>query len=130
MAEASFSLFSWKRSELVFVATVLIAILAISFFQLRVGEMKTRDSQRRSDLDLVTRALEDYYGDHGVFPLASADGLIIACGDEVDLPCPWGGGPIRDLQGVVYLRQIPQDPFTYKGQHYVYDQSADAQYFK
>ena len=47
----TFSLFDWKKNEVVFVALILSVIFGISFYQLRIGEMKTRDMQRRVDLE-------------------------------------------------------------------------------
>ncbi len=114
-----FSLFEWQKSQLVFVGCVLAAILVVSQIQLRVGQMKTRDAQRKADAEIVGRALDRYYQDHEAYPAAS-QGLIVACGDLVDVACNWGGDGIRDAEGVVYLKALPTDPLASQGRKYVY----------
>lgn len=114
-----FSLFSWKKNEIIFVGAVLVLILGVSQIQLKVGQMKTRDAQRKSDVELVGRALDKYYDDHQVFPPAK-DGKIVTCGGVVDLACDWGNGLIRDLKGTMYLNKLPKDPLADKGRTYIY----------
>lgn len=114
-----FSLFSWKKSEIIFVGAVLVAILVVSQIQLKVGQMKTRDAQRKADAELVGRALGSYYAVYKQFPPAS-DGKILSCGDIVDLVCDWGKDLIRDLKGAVYLNKIPADPLADQGRSYLY----------
>lgn len=130
MAEETFSLFKWRKSEISFVVVVLATIFGISFFQLKESEMKTRDAQRKSDVDLIVRSLESYYGDHQEYPAASPDGLIVSCGGLADQPCAWGEGPVRDIEGVTYLKQIPRDPFFDLGWEYVYELDGESQKYK
>lgn len=124
-----FSLFSWKKHELVFVGVVLLMILGISQIQLRVGQMKTRDAQRKADVELVARALDKFYGDHQEFPAAS-DGKIVTCGDILDLACEWGEGWIRDQKGNVYLNKLPKDPLADTGRTYIYEVDALLQKYR
>ena len=124
-----FSLFNWKKSELIFVLSVLLVILGISQLQLRVGQMKARDAQRKADVELVVRALNNFYQVYESFPPASA-GQIVMCGDVLDLACQWGKDALRDTKGVVYLRQLPQDPLFEQGRQYVYEVSPDGQQFR
>ena len=112
-----------------FVGTVLLIILVISQVQLRVGQMKTRDAQRKADTELVARALDQYFQVFAVFPPA-ADGQIVICGDILDLPCQWGKGSIRDKEGVTYLKQLPADPFSGQGRRYVYQVSSDRRQYR
>lgn len=125
----SFSLFSWKKHELIFVGAVLVSILVISQIQLRVGQMKTRDAQRKADVELVGRALNEYYIAHKEFP-PSLDGKILSCGDVVDLVCDWGKDAIRDLKGEIYLKKLPTDPLANQGHRYVYETDAKRQKYK
>jgi len=108
---------------------VLVAILAISQIQLRIGQIKARDAQRKADVELVGRAIDDYHRDHDKFPLAK-DGQIVACGDLADLACTWGGGPLRDAEGVVYLKALPTDPLAAQGRKYVYEVDAKLQHYR
>lgn len=125
----SFSPLSWKKSELMFVGAVLVVILAVSQIQLKVGQMKTRDAQRKADVELVGRALWAYWADHKIFPSAQ-NARIVACGRDGAEVCEWDTGPILDSEGVVYLKKIPVDPFSFRGWKYVYEASPDGQKFK
>src|SRR3990167_11331245 len=101
----------------IFVSTVLVVIFGVSFFQLKIGQMKTRDAQRKADVELVSRALNAYYQDYETLPAATADGKIVSCGDHGSEICEWGHSDIVDTDNVAYLKKIPQDPFTYKDSH-------------
>ena len=114
-----FSVLDWKKSEIFFVMGVMVVILGISGVQLRVSQMKTRDAQRKADVELVGRALSVYLEDHQALPVAD-DGRIVACGYMGGEVCEWGGGPIIDSEDVVYIRKLPVDPFSYKDWKYIY----------
>lgn len=118
--QKDFELFRWTKKEISWVLAVLVIILGISWRQLITGEMKTRDAQRRSDVELVSRALNKYYADHQIYPAADSDGRIISCGNRGLAACQWGYGKIVDIDQVVYLKDIPVDPQTWKGVKYVY----------
>lgn len=117
---SDFSVFEWKREEIKFVVVVLAVLLGISYTQLIIGRMKTRDAQRRGDVLLLAKALDRYTKDHGSPPPA-LDGKIVACGDRGVDVCEWDGGPIKDTEGVSYINKIPVDPQAYKGRKYVYE---------
>ncbi len=125
-----FSPLDWAKSEIAFVAAVLLVLGSVSFLQLRVGQEKTRDAQRHADLELVARSLDAYLGDHKILPPASSDGKIMACGNVGDKPCDWNGGPLVDSEGVVYINKLPIDPFSSKGWKYVYTVSENRLNYK
>lgn len=112
-----FDVLDWKKSEMVFVVCVLTVIFGVSFYQLRIGEMKTRDAQRKADVELVARALNAYYSDYEKYP-DMKDGKIVSCGEKGLDVCEWGGGPIVDEKNVIYLKKIPVDPRNW---WYVYE---------
>lgn len=125
-----FSLLSWKKSELGFVVCVVAAILGISLFQLRISQMKTRDAQRKADVELVARAIDAYYSDYKEYPTASKNGEIIACGREGLEVCVWGEGKVVDRDEVVYLSKLPVEPQAEKGLRYVYEVDESRQKYK
>ncbi len=126
-----FSPFDWKKSELVFTVCVVTFIVAISYWQVRLGQMKTRDAQRKSDVELVAKGLIGYFADHKIYPPASVDGKIISCGTKGGYPCEWGKEDrIMDADEVVYLSKIPTDPFEFRGWKYVYVSDEKRQNFK
>lgn len=126
-----FSVFEWKKGEMIFVFTVLLIIFGISFYQLKIGEMKTRDEQRKSDVDLVSRAIRRYYNDHKIYPPeATGSGKILSCGDKGEEVCEWFTGPLVDEDNVVYINRLPRDPLGDAGYTYVYQPDQERQHFK
>lgn len=125
-----FSLINWKKNEIGFVVGVVFLILGVSLFQLRISMMKTRDAQRKADVELVARAMEAYFSDYKEYPTASENGEIVACGREGLEVCVWGQGKVVDRDEVVYLNKLPIEPLVQKGYKYVYWVDEDRQNFK
>jgi hypothetical protein len=116
----AFSVFDFEKKEVLFLSIVMLIIFVVSFTQMRIGQAKTRDAQRRGDLELVSRALNAYLKDTNTLPKASPDGKIISCGRKALEECAWGESDLIDAYNVAYLKKIPTDPQTYKGLKYVY----------
>lgn len=109
-----FSVFKWDKKELVFVILVVFVIFVLFAFQLKTGEMKTRDARRKDDVEQVGRSLNAYASDHnGIYP------------DAV-----WGTKKtnIEDNDGVVYMKSLPKDPTS--GRDYIYIVTSDKHSFK
>ncbi|HJZ05132.1 hypothetical protein A2634_03590 [Candidatus Amesbacteria bacterium RIFCSPHIGHO2_01_FULL_48_32] len=124
-----FDILDWKRREIVFVGVVLTIVLGVSVFQLKIGEMKTRDAQRKADVELVARAMERYYADYGQYPIGS-EGKIVSCGDRGLATCEWGEGSMVDGDNVVYLKKLPVDPLAFRGWEYTYETGGEGQKFR
>lgn len=124
-----FSVLSWSKRELGYVMVVMLSILAISAWQLNLGEIKARDAQRKSDTELIARSLITYYQAQDIYPEAK-NGMMVACGSGGEDVCEWGNSELKDIDGVVYLKNIPRDPWTEKGYMYVYTTSENRQSFK
>lgn len=120
-----FSLIAWKKTESIFVLVVIVGLVLVSWLQLKTGQAKTRDAQRKSDVELVGRALNNYLAQTQTLPKASVDGQIMACGFERAEACVWGQDEITDVDGVVYLKKLPQDPQSERGRKYIYEVSPD-----
>ena len=112
-----------------FVVAVLLVIVGISGLQLRVSQMKTRDAQRKADVELVGRALSVYLEDHKILPAAD-EGKIVGCGYLGGEVCEWGGGPMIDAEEVTYLKKLPVDPWADKGWKYVYSTNTERTRYK
>jgi prepilin-type N-terminal cleavage/methylation domain-containing protein len=90
------------------VVIAIIAILIIIVFA-HINPLRERDrasdSRRKSDLDRIRIAMEDYYGDHDCYPALGPDGLFLCGGDTPDDFHP-------------YLSTVPCDPDTGRGYFY------------
>ncbi len=109
------------KKDYLLIGGVFLLIFGISFFQLRIGQMKTRDAQRKADVEMIARALRAIKDDHKYLPEATESGKIRSCGKNGLFVCEWSEGKIVDEQNVVYMEKLPIDPFAFKGWTYVYD---------
>lgn len=98
----------------------VVLVVAISANQLVTGQQKARDAQRRADVELVGRAMEAYFGDFQIYPEATESGQIVSCGDRGADVCRWGNDMIVDHDNVVYLKNLPGDPWASLGRQYKY----------
>lgn len=120
----------FSKQEIIFIFCVLLSIFSVSFYQLKISEMKTRDAQRKADVELVGRALDAYYADYKILPEASEKGEIKSCGYMAVQACPWGEGPMIDVHNVTYLKKLPIDPQVYKNKKYIYSTNPERTNYK
>lgn len=106
--------------ELLIVVGILsiLAIFALAALNPLEQFRKARDSQRKSDLTQVQRALEQYYQDHGKYPKSSGSYTIT---DFNNNSISWGGSS----GWVPYMNVVPQDPDS--ARTYVYYATTDGQ---
>ena len=91
----------------VLIVVMIIAILAVmAMFMLTNNLAKSRDGARKTDLDRLKIAFEEYYGDKNTYP---GGNILQNCNGE-------------DLKP--YLSSIPCDPHTNRPYCYVYDADA------
>ncbi|MBI4029218.1 MAG: hypothetical protein HY376_02535 [Candidatus Blackburnbacteria bacterium] len=88
----------------------VVALLVLN--NIRVTQVKNRDSTRKKDLATTQKFLENYYTTHKSYPRANSQGQVLAC-DEKESPCVWGEG------------KFPKDPMALLS--YFYATSTDGQ---
>ncbi len=92
----------------ILVAMAIMGILTVvGFTSYTVSFQKARDAQRKNDLNQLSKALEAYYSDFGVYPTA-VNGRVSGCGDGTQV-CSWGGA-FSLSSGKVYMKQMPREP--------------------
>jgi len=102
--------------ELLVVISIISILTMISVSSFRNAQIKSRDAQRKSDLDGLSKALMMYYSDKGKFP----DGVIF--GDiETGLVDP------NDVE-TIYMRKIPAE-LKSNWPEYVYEVSGSKKSF-
>ncbi len=80
--------------------------------------VKTRDAQRKSDLEQIRIALDTYYNDFNRYPNKKNDKI---------LNIPWGD-PWPSSNGQFYMVKLPKDPRA--SQSYVYDVPLDGTWYR
>src|SRR5690606_16673754 len=96
--------------ELLIVIVVIAILAAISIVAYSGIQTRARDSQRRSDLAQVRKAIEAQYVDTGEYPVPSD---AMSSNDEcISAPhwlC-WGSNGEPSFIQEEYIRAMPQDP--------------------
>jgi len=102
------------------VVIAIIAILIVILFA-HINPLRERDrasdSRRKSDLDRIRIAMEDYYGDHDCYPTPAPGNLF---------PC--GGDTPSDFHP--YLSTVPCDPDTGQGYFYYPEDTDCPSYYR
>jgi type II secretion system protein G len=95
--------------ELLVVMVILGILVAIGLGNFFTSRTKAFDSQRKQDLQNVTKALELYYNDKGEYP-ESNNGLIMVDATSIS----WGD-TFNDPShpDTVYMTHLPTDPHGY-----------------
>ncbi len=91
--------------ELLVVISIIGILTIVSLGSFVNAQIKSRDAQRKSDLDAVSKALMMYYNDNGVFP----ENFL------------FGDDEIGFVSGsVIYMRKTPLDPKNKDEYQYMY----------
>ncbi len=103
--------------ELLVVMAIIGIIALVSVANFRNSQIKARDVQRKSDIKQLANAVELYFNDYGIYPLA-ANGKVVGCGSPgFSSACDWGLGDFQDTDGTVYMKKVPTDPTPAKSQY-------------
>ncbi len=79
--------------ELLVVITIISILTIIAVSQFNTAKIKARDTQRKADLDSVSKAVNMYYADYGEFPVQAMVG--------------WGG-EFKDVD-YYYMKVVPEE---------------------
>lgn len=116
--------------ELLIAITIMLIISGVSLSSFWQSQKKSRDSQRKSELAQITRALELFNEDFAEYP-DSSGGLIIGCQNAAGgamVACSWESefkAYPRDVE-VIYMKELPADPGNSYGYYYV---KADEEFY-
>lgn len=116
--------------ELLVTITIIGTLSSIMLIAGRGSLVKSRDTQRKSDVKNIGDALELFYADYGVYPPGS-NGNIEACpynsATSTGATCEWGVSEFSDDRGTVYFSRLPSDPDA--SQRYTYFTPAARNYY-
>jgi len=112
------------------VAIAIIAILTSIGFGTYAGvQKKSRDAQRKSDLNQLTRALELFYSDFGRYPESGADGRIDADVSTGEDFLNWGETFDDPSGNQIYMGNLPLDSQN-PGVYYFYESNSIGSKFR
>ena len=103
--------------ELLVVIAIMSILTIISVSQFQTAKKKANDVARKGDLSGVSKALQLYFTDFGVFPAMSdpAGGKLVVGG----VPIEWGS-EFKDGSNYTYMKKMPIEnvfgmpPYCYK----------------
>ncbi len=98
--------------ELLIVIAIIAILVVLTIWAVTANLAKSRDARRKSDLERIKIAFEDYYGDSNEYPPESS---LADCGSDALKP---------------YLSSIPCDPRTKRPYCYIYDSDNNAQNYR
>jgi general secretion pathway protein G len=108
--------------ELMIVISIIAVLTGVVGGNYLTSRLRARDSERKSSMEQIGKALEIYYNDYGKYP-GSDDGRITpheAVGsDQLGNPVNWGQTFI-DNNNTVYMKQLPSD-VQYPSRQYYYE---------
>jgi len=114
------NIFGFTLVELLVVISIIGILTMIGAVAYSGAQKKARDTQRKTELDALSKALIMYYNDHGVFPALDSSSFfsstVLTGGD--------------DKSDIVYLAKMPEDPKNTGELIYVYkyDKNTDKQF--
>ena len=107
--------------ELLVVIGIMGILATVGLDNYLISQKKARDTQRKSDLNNIGKALESYYQDYGKYPLSGTggeQGLILGCGNGGGAACVWDGRSPFATNKQTYMTRLPTDPVS--GNTYFY----------
>jgi len=108
--------------ELVVVVALIMILSAIGIGAFTTSTIKSRDTQRKNDLNQISKAIESFNNDVGRYPNSNESNQVvcyqIVSGIGSDVPCVSDKLIFRLDGAVTTYTQIPSDPDL--GQRYSY----------
>ncbi len=106
--------------ELLVVIAIISILTVITVSQFNTARMRSRDVQRKGDLNGVYKALILYYSDYGEFPDPESD-----IGSE-QINSLWEGRDFIGGDGYIYFKGMPHEKSYPAHPQYCYEISRDA----
>lgn len=105
--------------ELLVVIAIIGILTIVSVSSFTSAVVKSKDAQRKADLDALSKALMMYYNDNGSFPV------------EDVINKNWGNITVgfTGPNGTVYMRKMPKDYKSTTFFNYVYKTDLDKKFF-
>lgn len=94
--------------ELLVVIAIIAILTTLGVTSFSEAQKRGRDTQRKSDLQSLKGALEQYYSDHNAYPDSQAD-KIKCLPPDTSAAKTWGVDPF-ECDSKTYFGDLPRDP--------------------
>ncbi|MBI2103907.1 type II secretion system protein [Candidatus Woesebacteria bacterium] len=105
--------FGFTLVELLVVMAIIGVLVTLIGTTFRNAQIRGRDVERKSDLNQISKALELFFSDYGLYPDGDLSGLILGCPYNpttgIGAACSWGTSELTDGT-TTYFKQLPTDP--------------------
>ena len=119
------NIFGFTLVELLVVISIIGILTMIGAVAFSGAQKKARDTQRKTELDALSKALIMYYNDNGVIPaldiFANPDNVLTGEGSEIVYMAKMPVDP-KDTDEFIYAYKYDDDPtsLTYKKKFYLF----------
>jgi prepilin-type N-terminal cleavage/methylation domain-containing protein len=110
--------------ELILTMSIIAILSVVGIGSYTQATLKSRDTQRKNDLNQIAKALELFNNDVGSYPKADGTAQWIVCTDATGVAIPCGGEIFSYSKSdkAIYMEKVPSDPTS--GRKYVYEQTS------
>lgn len=109
--------------ELLIVIVIIVILIGIGAASYTTVARNSRDSQRKSDLQKIASALEEFYADYREYPPDTPVGELSDCLTGADCALPTGTRNTNE-----FISALPTDPQS--GNPYVYNAESNNQKYE
>jgi len=115
--------------ELLLTMAIMAILAVIGIGSYTQAMVKSRDTQRKSELNQISKAIELFNNDVGRYPRVDTDGNMLcpSASDGPETPCFGGIYSYSDAFRISYIDRLPTDPVG--NREYVYDPSDSSDSF-
>jgi len=109
--------------ELILVMAIVGILAVVGIGAYTQATVKSKDTQRKNDLNQITKALESFNNDVGRYPKVSGTSMTCPIADKTEVLC---GSDIYAYIGdakSTYMKDVPPDPISARKYVYVPDSS-------
>ena len=109
--------------ELILVMALIAILSVVGIGAYTQATLKSRDTERKSDLNQVVKALESFNNDIGRYPKVNNGVMTCPSADKTEVACPKSIYAYIGTERAMYMGAVPIDPDSTR--KYVYIPNAD-----
>jgi prepilin-type N-terminal cleavage/methylation domain-containing protein len=112
--------------ELILVMALVAILAVVGLGSYNQATMKSRDTERKNDLNQITKALETFNNDVGRYPEVNNDGDMTCPGIDDEQDCNGRISAYFNGALATYMQEVPADPIMAREYVYIPDDGMGA----